>query len=389
MGLRFVQAAVVNSLIALGLTLWGSTSFGSNFVYSQLIGLSIWALIDFGRLWLVDDWDTQWHRLVILVPFGVVGGYLLGTLGGDALHGRPVLAQWVTQPRHALGMLAMSLVAGGAVTYYFLSRERLAASRQRELAARSLATESRLKLLEAQLEPHMLFNTLANLRALIGIDAARSQQMLDHLIAYLRATLQASRATTHPLRAEFDRLRDYLELMSIRMGPRLGFALQLPRELENEPVPTLLLQPLVENSVLHGLEGKVAGGHVTVSARREGKDVVLDVVDTGMGLGAAGEGASEGFGMAQTRERLATLYGAAAPRRSRSGTRRRRPRHRPLSREHLIRDDLIRERTDACSTHRADRRGRAPARRRPAGRAGDRLAGAARAGDGRRRRCLR
>ncbi len=312
MGLRFLQAAVVSSLIALGLTLWGSTPFGSNFVYSQLIGLSIWALIDFGRLWLVDDWDTQWHRLVVLVPFGVVGGYLCGTLAGDVLHGRPVLAQWASQPRHALGMLAISLVAGAVVTYYFLSRERLAASRQREAAARSLATESRLKLLETQLEPHMLFNTLANLRALIGVDPPRSQQMLDHLIAYLRATLQASRATTHPLRAEFDRLRDYLELMSVRMGPRLTFALDLPPALETEPVPTLLLQPLVENSVLHGLEGQVAGGHAAVSARREGGDIVLDVVDTGAGLGAPDARGVEGFGIAQTRERLATLYGAAA-----------------------------------------------------------------------------
>jgi signal transduction histidine kinase len=313
MGLRFLQAAAVNSLVALGLTLWGrSASFGSNFVYSQLIGLSIWALIDFGRLWLVDDWDTQWHRLVILVPIGVTGGYVLGTLAGDALHGRPVLAQWLSQPRHALGMLAMSLLVGAVVTYYFLSRERLAVARQRELAARGLATESRLKLLEAQLEPHMLFNTLANLRALIGVDATRSQQMLDHLIAYLRATLQASRATTHPLRAEFDRVRDYLELMSIRMGPRLSFALELPAELADEPVPTLLLQPLVENSVLHGLEGKVAGGHVAVSARRDGTDVVLEVIDGGFGLGAAGEQPSEGFGLTQTRERLATLYGAAA-----------------------------------------------------------------------------
>jgi len=311
-GLRFLQAAVVNSLIALGLTLWGRSSFGSNFVYSQLIGLSIWALIDFGRLWLIDDWDTQWHRLVILVPVGVAAGYVLGTLAGDGLHGRPVLAHWLAQPRHSLGMLAMSLVVGAVVTHYFLSRERLASARQRELAARGLATESRLKLLETQLEPHMLFNTLANLRALIGIDPARSQQMLDHLIAYLRATLQASRAATHPLRAEFDRVRDYLELMSIRMGPRLSFALQLPAELEDEPVPTLLLQPLVENSVLHGLEGRIAGGHVDVSARREGSDVVLEVTDTGSGLGAAGEQAVEGFGLAQTRERLATLYGAAA-----------------------------------------------------------------------------
>jgi signal transduction histidine kinase len=312
MGLRGLQAAVVNTLIALGLTLWGSSSFASNFLYSQLIGLSIWGLIDFGRLWLVDDWDTQWHRLVILVPFGVAGGYVLGTLVGDALQGRPMLQHLVAQPRHALGMLAMSLLAGAVVTYYFLSRERLAAARQRELAARSLATESRLKLLETQLEPHMLFNTLANLRALIGVDAARSQQMLDHLIAYLRATLQASRATTHPLGAEFERVRGYLELMSIRMGPRLSFALQLPRELEDEPVPTLLLQPLVENSVLHGLEGQVAGGHVAISARREGRDVVLDVIDTGVGLGSAGEHDAQGFGLAQTRERLSTLYGAAA-----------------------------------------------------------------------------
>jgi signal transduction histidine kinase len=312
MAVRGLQAAVVNSLIALGLTLWGSTPFGSNFVASQLIGLSIWALIDFGRLWLVDDWDTQWHRLVILVPFGVVGGYLIGTLAADLLHGRPMLERWVAQPRHALGMLAMSLLAGAVVTYYFLSRERLAASRQRELAARSLATESRLKLLEAQLEPHMLFNTLANLRALIGIDAARSQQMLDHLIAYLRATLQASRATTHPLRAEFDRLRDYLELMSVRMGPRLGFALHLPAQLESEPVPTLLLQPLVENSVVHGLEGRVEGGRVEVTARRDGADLVLEVVDSGVGLAAVDPSAAGGFGLAQTRERLATLFGSTA-----------------------------------------------------------------------------
>ena len=312
MALRGLQAAVANSLIALGLTLWGSKPFGTNFVYSQLIGLSIWALIDFGRLWLVDDWESQWHRLVLLVPVGVVGGYALGTLGADALLGRPVLDQWIEQPRHTLSMLAMSLVAGAVITYYFLSRERLAALRQRELAARSLATESRLKLLEAQLEPHMLFNTLANLRALIAVDASRSQRMLDHLIAYLRATLQASRATTHPLQAEFDRLRDYLELMSVRMGRRLAFALQLPDDMARQPVPTLLLQPLVENGVLHGLEGKLEGGRIDVSARREGAELVLEVVDSGVGLGPAELQAAEGFGLAQTRERLATLYGAAA-----------------------------------------------------------------------------
>ena len=100
-----------------------------------------------------------------------------------------------------------------------------------------------------------------------GVDAARAQQMLDHMIAYLRATLDASRAANHPLQAEFDRLRDYLELMAIRMGPRLSYAIDLPPQLADWPVPTLLLQPVVENSIQHGLEPKVEGGRITVSAR--------------------------------------------------------------------------------------------------------------------------
>src|SRR3569623_437905 len=112
----------------------------------------------------------------------------------------------------------------------------------------------------------MLFNTLANLRALSGVDPNRAQEMLDHMIAYLRATLNASRAASHSLQAEFDRLQDYLELMAIRMGPRLRFTLDLPGALAQDTVPSLLLQPLVENAIQHGLEPKVGGGEVRVAA---------------------------------------------------------------------------------------------------------------------------
>jgi LytS/YehU family sensor histidine kinase len=177
--------------------------------------------------------------------------------------------------------------------------------------ARKHADEARLKLLETQLEPHMLFNTLANLRALIGVDPVRAQQMLDHMIAYLRATLSGSRAATHTLQAEFDRLRDYLELMSIRMGPRLQFTLDLPPDLTQHQVPALLLQPLVENSIQHGLEPKIEGGHIIVRARREGASVILEVADTGVGPpGSVAD--AKGFGMSQVRERLVTLHGSAA-----------------------------------------------------------------------------
>jgi LytS/YehU family sensor histidine kinase len=123
------------------------------------------------------------------------------------------------------------VLAGIAGSYYFYSQQPRRLPRARMGEAQRHADEARLKLLETQLEPHMLFNTLANLRALIGVDPARAQHMLDHMIAYLRSTLDASRATTHPLQAEFDRLRDYLALMAIRMGPRLQVDLQLPPEL--------------------------------------------------------------------------------------------------------------------------------------------------------------
>jgi LytS/YehU family sensor histidine kinase len=135
--------------------------------------------------------------------------------------------------------------------------------------------------------------------------------MLDRLIAFLRATLEASRAGAHPLAAEFARLADYLAQIQVRMGPRVTARFDLPEALAALPVPPLLLQPLVENAIRHGLEPKLEGGLVEVSARRDGARLLLEVRDSGVGLGAA---AVEGtrFGLAQVRERLAALYGDAA-----------------------------------------------------------------------------
>jgi LytS/YehU family sensor histidine kinase len=166
--------------------------------------------------------------------------------------------------------------------------------------------------LQAQLEPHMLFNTLANLRVLIGIDAVRAQAMLDRLIAFLRATLSASRVGTQALSAEFERLGDYLALMQVRMGPRLQFAFDLPHDLRETPVPPLLLQPLVENCIAHGLEPKIEGGRIDVCAARDGAVLVLTVRDSGIGLQPAAATQGTRFGTQQVRDRLGALYGARA-----------------------------------------------------------------------------
>ncbi|OGB33853.1 MAG: hypothetical protein A3F78_13505 [Burkholderiales bacterium RIFCSPLOWO2_12_FULL_61_40] len=317
---RFIQAATLNTVIALGLAVFGDKEFSTNLVYSQCIGLSIWGLLDGGHRLLMPDRAAQKHRLIWIVPLGATLGYVFGTLVANTLlNTHNSFTFWASEPRQALGFLVLSLVAGGGSTYYYMSREQLAMAREDRAhadaqteAAQRHAAESQLKLLQTQLEPHMLFNTLANLRVLIGLDPTRAQDMLDHLVAYLRATLDASRTTRHSLQAEFDRLHDYLELMAVRMGPRLRYTLDLPPELAAQPVPPLLLQALVENSIQHGLEPQVEGGAITISACQADGLLTLEVADTGVGSQidlnqpALRQGS---FGLAQVRERLRTSYG--------------------------------------------------------------------------------
>jgi signal transduction histidine kinase len=292
------------------------SGFLPGLAYSLFISVTCWVLIDIGRHAFPSAADTGWPRGwqgVLLVIGGLVLGSVAGSMAADALC---TALGWyppghMATTGHWRNTALISAVAGTIASYFFYAQSRSSYLERKISEAQRHATEARLKLLETQLEPHMLFNTLANLRALIALDPARAQQMLDHMIAYLRATLDASRATTHPLQAEFDRLRDYLELMAIRMGPRLQYSLELPPELADVRVPTLLLQPLVENSIQHGLETKVEGGRISVRAAREGDRLLLQVRDTGAGDGSpASQG--KGFGLAQVRERLVSLHGSRA-----------------------------------------------------------------------------
>ncbi|HEY8905691.1 MAG TPA: histidine kinase [Rhodoferax sp.] len=309
-----LQVIAFNTLIALGIFAFDGHGLISNWVYSQCVGLSIWALIELGHDTLIRDYATQLHRMFWIVPVSVVLGYLAGTAISSALIGNHGVDYLIQQPRQALGFLFVSMTAGGVISYFFVSRELLALARldlartQADIeAAQRQATEAQLQLLQSQLEPHMLFNTLANLRALIALDPARAQDMLDRLVAYLRSTLSASRVTSHSLQVEFDRLHDYLELMAVRMGPRLHYTLDLPAALAAQPVPPLLLQPLVENAIKHGLEPKLEGGSITVLARlNDDAAMVLEVHDTGVGLPP---NQAPGFGLTQVRERLHTAYG--------------------------------------------------------------------------------
>jgi sensor histidine kinase YesM len=290
-------------------------SFGYNAVYSFAIGNCCWLFIDGARALIArrllgpggeGEWPG-WNWMGPVVLLATVAGYSLGSSLADALVGSRSSGLLANRPA-----MVASIVAAIAISYYFYARETLQKRRLAAEAAQRLAAETQLKLLRSQLEPHMLFNTLANLRVLIGADPARAQAMLDQLIVFLRATLASSREQRHALAAEFDSLRAYLDLMAVRMGPRLAVQFELPLALRDAPVPPLLLQPLVENGIRHGLEPSVAGGVIRVSAERDGDELVLRVRDSGVGLGEAAASTGAGFGLQQVRHRLASLYGEQA-----------------------------------------------------------------------------
>lgn len=303
-------AMAFNAVIALTLTAFGNDSLFQNMLYSQLIGMSIWILIDGGRHLLHPEGHVNAPQAVVLTLLGCVVGYFVGSALGDRIMGHAILAGWQHAPERMVGFLLLSLIAGSALVYFFMSREVLLNERsQRELAERQRA-QAQLKLLQSQLDPHMLFNTLANLRSLVAEDPPRAVKMIDQLSDFLRATLSASRAQQHSLQAEFERLQDYLALMQVRMGERLRFSLHLPDALTQAEVPTLILQSVVENAVVHGLEPKVGGGRVEIRASEQGHSLVLDVIDNGLGLGGSGS-PQDGFGLQQVKQRLAARYGAA------------------------------------------------------------------------------
>ncbi len=322
---HYLQVLALCCVVAVLTTMmWPGRTYWSQLVYSVCIGTICWGIIEFGRF-AVDrkhchvghdgghGWPKGWRGLV-LTATGIIGGFYGGDtiaylLVGSATPGR------VGSARDSAIGLYVTIAAGAIGSFYFHARGKAAAMAAEIAAAERDASEAKLKLLETQLEPHMLFNTLANLRALITLDPPRAVAMLDRLNSYLRATLDGSRALAHPLSREFDRLADYLALMSVRMGDRLRYTLDLPDELRELPVPPLLLQPLVENAIRHGLEPKVEGGEIVVRARRDqgpaGPCVMLEVSDSGIGLRAAAEAERSergGFGLTQVRERLHTLH---------------------------------------------------------------------------------
>lgn len=317
-----VFAMVFNVVCAVFVTyvMGNGQNFPESLLISMCIGTIAFLLIDVTRLAVWGEAKRpNWFTFALLIAAAApvsqfLGGHLASLVLGYRLEG--LLSMGTSS---SMTSLMITLFAATCATVFYANRERiltaeanLAQERARAESVARQAVQAQLQSLQAQIEPHMLFNTLANLQGLIAIDPPRAQQMLDLLIQYLRATLTSSRAESNTLAQEFGLMEAYLGLMQIRMGERLTYSFDLPPALKAGSVPPMLLQPLVENAIAHGLEPTIEGGHVAVSAQLQDGVLTLLVQDNGRGPDAGPGKQGTNVGLANTRERLQAIYGEHA-----------------------------------------------------------------------------
>jgi sensor histidine kinase YesM len=226
----------------------------------------------------------------------------------------------------ALMQLTLLWIAASAIlkfTYKGTQQAQKQAARATETAeAESLkrqVVEARMAAMQAQVEPHFLFNTLASIDHLIETDPARASQMQKNLIALLRASMPTMREAAgggggngvRELGREIAVIRPYLEILKVRMEERLTTEVAVPEGLLSAEFPPMMLQTLVENAIKHGLEPKAEGGHLRVAGEIVHGKLQMTVADTGLGFGKAAT-AGTGVGLANIRERLQLLYGSRA-----------------------------------------------------------------------------
>jgi sensor histidine kinase YesM len=292
----------------------------ANFVLANCIGYLIHAEFALGntvlgaRIWQ-RGFALRSVYYAVITTAGVFGGYWLGFA---LLHVNNARA-YVFSAQGAAEIVILSLIISAILASIFLARERQAraeAAFQRE-RARVEATEhqfhlAQLKMLEAQIEPHFLYNTLANVISLVDADPAAAKRMVARLIDYLRHAAQAGGTGETTVGRQIELLQAYLDLMALRTNARLSYRVEMAPDVAALPLPPMLLQPLVENAIKHGLEPKVAGGQVCVGARREDSLLVLTVADNGLGFRTTRLDGTGGLGLANLRARLESLYGARA-----------------------------------------------------------------------------
>jgi signal transduction histidine kinase len=288
----------------------------------QVLAWMPWALWTGLAIWLARrlQFTRQKWPLALLVHVCVcafvVSFQLMSVVALDRVfYPEPITSSVREHARNAFTRFAdfevviyMAVVAGGIGVEYFRRY------RQQQLAAERLRTEmvqAQLLALRSQLNPHFLFNALNSVISLMDRDVPAAQRMVARLGDLLRLSLTANDAEV-PLERELALVKQYLEIERIRFGDRLTVTVDVPRELLDLPVPNLVLQPLVENAIVHGVGPRPGPGRVSVEAQQTGDTLLLRVRDDGLGLDRTDSPVGHGIGVGNTRARLAAIYGSAA-----------------------------------------------------------------------------
>ncbi|NNF58533.1 MAG: histidine kinase [Rhodothermaceae bacterium] len=248
---------------------------------------------------------------------GLLGLHALGSVAVFAIAGLPADWTWGTFWTHYTIRFHVNALAYGlavAVVWTVDARQRAQERERNEAALRTELAEAELRALKMQLRPHFLFNTLHAIGATVRKgETDHAIGMLTRLGDLLRLALEHDGSQEVPLRQELDLLERYLDLEAIRFGDRLTTTIEADPEARAALVPSWIVQPLVENALKHAIAPDPGPGHIAIRARRETDRLIVDVQDSGPGLGRSMSRApSHGVGLANTRSRLAKLYGAAA-----------------------------------------------------------------------------
>ncbi len=302
--------AVFNTVIALFLTtIKFGFGFVSNFIFSQCVGISICSFILTALYFFKPARRlTQLITVIIAMATGAIVGHLLGSV----FSGRNPFIALYQRPGHVVQAILMAVLFGTIITHFFFSREKISATEAlvqeekiKRLTVEKKAAETHLRLLQAQIEPHFLFNTLSNILSLLETDPEKGKSMLVDLNRYLRTSLTKTRTDITTLGQELEMIKAYLNIYKIRMGNRLRYKVDLPDRLKELPFPPMLVQPLVENAIKHGLEPTIQGGEILIRAEVKRDILRLEIADTGLGFN---EGSIPDTGLTNIRERLQVLY---------------------------------------------------------------------------------
>jgi signal transduction histidine kinase len=286
----------------------------------SLVECLIWACMTIGILWLVRRFpfgQGRWLRsLAVHVVAALVCGCVVACLSALTAE---LIRRELPRPSITLNVLILFFVAklnnniffygailaiGNSLNYYRQFRERELISAQLE----SKLAQTQLQVLKMQLQPHFLFNTLNAISALIHQDVELADRMIARLGDLLRATLDNASQQEVAFKNELDFIEPYLEIEKARLGTRLTVHLRIDPEVMDAQVPNLILQPLVENAIRHGIANRPGPGQIRIEAGRENGLLRLAIKDSGPGINGAP--VAKGIGLANTRARLEKLYGS-------------------------------------------------------------------------------